>query len=97
MNTMNVNIGDVFKSSWGWEQTNVDFYQVTNLTAKGVKVREIAGREVDKGMLTGEVTPVKDAFRGGEQYHLLRDSGGTPAFRVNSFSSAYKTEWNKAH
>ena len=92
-----VAVGDVFKSSWGYGQTNVDFYQVTALTKKGVKVREIAGREVDKGMLTGETTPVKDAFTGEEKYHLLRDSGGTPAFRVNSFSSAFKTEWGKAH
>ena len=95
--TNNVNIGDVFVSSYGYDQTNNSYFQVTGLTPKGVKVREIAGNEVDKGMLTGETTPVKDAFTGEEKYHLLRDSGGTPAFRVNSFSSAFKTEWGKAH
>ena len=88
-----VQIGDVLCSSWGYDQTNCDFYQVTGLTAKGVKVRPINGHEVDKGMMTGETTPIKDSFCGPEEYHKLKGDW----FRVNSYSGASKTEWNKAH
>lgn len=35
------NIGDVFVNIWGWEQTNVDFYQVVKKTAKKLYFRAI--------------------------------------------------------
>jgi len=30
----NLNVGDVLVSSWGWEQTNVDFYKVVTVVSK---------------------------------------------------------------
>lgn len=39
-----VSVGDVFASSWGYEQTNVSFYQVVSVHGKKtVMVREIRG------------------------------------------------------
>jgi hypothetical protein len=35
-----VAVGDFFSSSWGYDQTNVDFYKVVGLTPKGVKVQK---------------------------------------------------------
>ena len=35
-----VEVGDFFSSSWGYDQTNVDFYKVVALTPKGVKVQK---------------------------------------------------------
>lgn len=35
-----VAVGDFFYSSWGYDQTNVDFYKVVGLTPKGVKVQK---------------------------------------------------------
>lgn len=35
-----VKVGDFFSSSWGYDQTNVDFYKVVALTPKGVKVQK---------------------------------------------------------
>ena len=32
-------VGDVLVSSWGYDQTNVDFYRVVSLTASGKSVR----------------------------------------------------------
>lgn len=34
-----VKVGDFFYSSWGYDQTNVDFYKVVGLTASGKSVR----------------------------------------------------------
>lgn len=37
-----VKVGDLFSSSWGYEQTNVDFFQVVALVgARSVRVREV--------------------------------------------------------
>ena len=35
-----VQVGDFFVNSWGYDQTNVDFYKVVGLTPKGVKVQK---------------------------------------------------------
>ena len=38
----NINVGDLFYSSWGYEQTNVDFFQVVELVGKSsVRVRQV--------------------------------------------------------
>jgi hypothetical protein len=44
--TCELKVGDVLHYSWGYDQTNCEFYQVVALTAKGVKIREIDGRQV---------------------------------------------------
>lgn len=41
-NKYGVKVGDIFSASWGWEQTNVDFFQVIALVGEtSVRVREV--------------------------------------------------------
>lgn len=35
-----VQVGDFFVSSWGYDQTNIDFYKVVGVTPKGVKIQK---------------------------------------------------------
>ena len=60
--------GDLFVASWGWEQTNVDAYQVVAKKGATVTLREVALRTIDgsEGFMCDRVVPVKDAFIGGE-------------------------------
>ena len=51
------NVGDILVSSWGYEQTNVDFYEITEARGKTVWLRRIAADSVDKGNMSGTVTP----------------------------------------
>lgn len=46
---MEVHVGDVFVSVWGYSMTLVDFYQVTKVskTGKSVNVRKLAYKVVD--------------------------------------------------
>ncbi len=37
----NFKVGQIFYNSWGYEQTNVDFYQVVKVTDKSVEFRAI--------------------------------------------------------
>jgi hypothetical protein len=64
----NVQVGDIFCYSWGWEQTNLDFYQVTEKkTAATIKVRPIYFESVETTSWASEnVKPVANDFRGDE-------------------------------
>ena len=56
-----VKIGDIFYSSWGYDQTNIDFYQVIAKTEKMVTARRIGANRVlaEHGYYK---TPLKDEF-----------------------------------
>lgn len=57
-------VGDVLKSTWGYDQQNVDFYQVVELIGKTmVKICQIAAEKTEQDM-TGTTTPVIDKFIG---------------------------------
>lgn len=68
-NVFGVKVGDIFSTSWGYEQTNNDFFQVIALVGKkSVRVREvnppIVRRDTVSGMaedrvykITGEILP----------------------------------------
>jgi len=58
--------GQIFFTSWGYDQTNVDFFQVVGRTQKTVKIQEIASRTVkdSEGMMCCYVEPVKNDFFG---------------------------------
>jgi hypothetical protein len=56
-------VGDILDVSWGYDQTNVNFYQVVAVRGKRtVDIREIASRVVDNNGPTTHVVAVKDAF-----------------------------------
>lgn len=61
----NHEIGDIYVASWGYDQTNVDFYQVIEKIGKRtVIVKELTQDMVQgsAGHMSGSVTPRKDDF-----------------------------------
>jgi hypothetical protein len=42
-----VEVGSIFVCSWGYDQTNVDFYKVVSRTAKSVKIQAWQGASVE--------------------------------------------------
>jgi hypothetical protein len=61
-------IGQVLYDSWGWEQTNIDFYQVVEVKPKSIKMQRIASKyassENQKGIssMAAYVEPVQNEF-----------------------------------
>ncbi len=49
----NWTVGDVVSYSWGYDQTNVDFFQVTRVSASSVWIREITQNSSDQGQAAG--------------------------------------------
>jgi hypothetical protein len=89
-----IKVGDIFCCSWGYEQTNVDFYQVVFKSTAGATVglREIACESVG---LTGNsmadhVIPRKDVFITNAPIikKRVQFSGGNPVLTMSSYSSA---------
>jgi len=88
-------LGDIIYSSWGYEQTNVNFYQVVKVTAKSIKVREI-GQEMEKGSMydhgmAHRTLAVKDAFLEKAEEFTLRVR---PEGRLSSRRSEYFSKWD---
>lgn len=79
-------IGDILYSSWGYDQTNVDFYQVTAVGDKSVKMRPIEQKVVSGSQGYDNVVAVPDHFSGPD---VLKRVGPNNVIRLNSYSSAY--------
>ena len=85
-------VGDILTRSWGYEQTNVDFYQVVELKEKMVKIREIDSvmPNGEEGFMTGYVIPIKDKFI-GEKISKRKVLVGN-VIKINNHAYAYM--WN---
>ncbi|HAP9351160.1 TPA: hypothetical protein IWJ17_002698, partial [Enterococcus faecium] len=56
-------VGDIFYSSWGYEQTNVTFWQIVKLTEKTAWFQPIQKKTVEHySSMSGKVVPMKDKF-----------------------------------
>lgn len=58
-------VGDILYYSWGYDQTNIDFFQVVEVGAKSVKVREIGGESFSRegySPMSGFMKATKDKF-----------------------------------
>ena len=55
-------VGDVYYTSWGYDQTNVDFYEVTDLRGKMVAFRAIGSEIVDGNGYQENVVPRKGHY-----------------------------------
>jgi hypothetical protein len=86
--------GDILYSSWGYDQTNVDFYQVTDvISSKEIVIRAIGKRVVSgKGTSTEKVMAEPNEFTGPAMRKRPQGSGLHVNVRLNSFSNAY--EWD---
>lgn len=94
-----VEIGDIYVASWGWEQTNVDFYEVVaKPSPKTVIIREIAcrtkeGSEISHGM-ADSVYPVRGAYIGEEMKKRISAYG---SIKINDCAYARPTDENRSH
>ena len=59
-------VEDILYSSWGYDQTNIDFYQVVEVKGKSVVIREIAAKSVEGSLyshgMADMVVPKKGVF-----------------------------------
>lgn len=85
-------VGDVVRSSWGYDQTNVNHYQITKLIGKRtVEVRELVEHKESTGDMSGRVAPVWGEFV-GEPMRRTVDKYGHVNILREKFGRARKIE-----
>ena len=62
-------VGDILYSSWGWEQTNIDFYQVIAIRGSAVDLRQLDQRTTEDSYMCGTTVPLPDVFKGKTHTH----------------------------
>jgi hypothetical protein len=87
-------VGDVLRSSWGYDQTNIDYYEVVELVGKcNVKVREIGAESVETGFMSGQCVPVAGSYIEGKAAKLCRVTPAGDSVKVRDWGVwAYKME-----
>jgi hypothetical protein len=86
----NVQIGDVFRCSWGYDQTNIDFYQVTQVKGSFVHIRPIAQMSEETLSMQGECVPMINEFIGDEMRKKVAMWNDEPSIKIYSFANAYR-------
>lgn len=66
-------VGTILYTCWGYEQTNVEFYQVVSKAGAYCEVREIAKRSQDTAYMQSEVTPKPNTFIGEPMRKKIMD------------------------
>ena len=70
-NLEGVHVGDLFYFTWGYEQTNVTFFQVVGLRGKHtVIMRQNQVNSAPYGYMCGLARPIRNQFKGEERYTM---------------------------
>lgn len=93
---MTINVGDIFVSTWGYDQTNKTFYQVIALTAKTAKLGKLKDERTYNGQaMTGEAMPIRDSYEKDAVFtKKIKQSayGGKPCFMIEKWE--YARPWD---
>lgn len=81
--------GDILYCSWGYDQTNIDFYQVVSVVGKAVVIREISKKTVREEQGADYVAAVPGRFIGSPLRKMPQGSGGSVYVKINSHQNAY--------
>lgn len=105
-----VKVGDIFFTSWGYDQTNVEFYKVVRCTDKTVWVQETgqvrSDHKYDYWKTSSNGEPLVRELRDWNSNELVKETApitqhkiqyageGKPAIKINSV--AYGWFWDGA-
>lgn len=82
-------VGDILYSSWGYDQTNVDFYEVTDVRGKEIVIREIAKKVTEGSQGADSVVPIPGKYTDAP---MRKRPGTGGSVSLSSFQSA--TKWD---
>ena len=90
-------VGDILYTSWGWEQTNIDFYKVLGLHGKkSISIVAIGENcNYDPYGMTGTKMPHPDTVSASSK--VLRGIYGFYGIKIESYSKAKKWDGEPKH
>jgi hypothetical protein len=77
--------GDILVASWGYEQTNVDFYEITDVVGKSVILREIESKEAGHS----HVVAIPGHFIGAPLRKIPQGTGNHLYVKISASTSAF--------
>ncbi len=86
--TSTIETGDVWRSIWGYDQTNVDFYEVTRVTKTTVtlvRLKQIKALDNDQNGITA---PLKGSYDGEPIRRRVKWYEGEPYAKLESYAMA---------
>lgn len=91
-------VGDILVASWGYDQTNTDYYQVVDVKGKFLYLREIGAKQTDGEHTSG----AKNSFKNDK---VLKRLAGINGVNIDSVIHAslwdgrpmYETPWGMGH
>lgn len=87
--------GTILYSAWGYDQTNVDFYEVVKATAKTVTLRQVKAERVNSEAWGTYTTTPKAGQYIGEPFRRTRAAWSERlAVAINSYANAYEWDGN---
>ena len=67
-------VGTILQSSWGYEQTNINFYKVVKKTDKSVQLMDLKSDVVERGDMCGKVVASDEFVEGCQPFRrMIRD------------------------
>lgn len=88
-NVKKTKVGDIYYSSWGYDQTNIDFYKIVARKGSRSFMLQAIGQTVDSnGSSQDLVMPYENSYKGRPVMKRM----GAYGFNLNSFSIA--TKWD---
>jgi hypothetical protein len=90
--TTTITPGTIFVSTWGYDQTNVDFYKVVRSTAASVWLQKVGQRVVEQTGYMSETVMPTDHEIGNVFRRKVSTFMGKAYASVNDYAGA--SEWN---
>jgi hypothetical protein len=87
-------VGDVLRHSWGYDQTNIDYYEVTALIGSTmVEIRKIGSEGFDTAWMQGESVPMKGHYVGKPMRRVAKN-GSVKIFDWGSWANKMMPDQN---
>lgn len=86
-----VQVGDVFRCSWGYDQTNIQYYEVIELKgSSGAVIRELAQERDEDAFMQGSCVPLVGEYIGEPMVKRIQAAyKGGASIKIYDFASAY--------
>jgi hypothetical protein len=83
-------VGEILYNSWGYDQTNIDFYEVVEVKGRSVMLRPVAGETTETGFMCGHKTPRPGEFCGEPMRKMIQF--GTRPYLAMKYGGLYPYE-----
>jgi alkanesulfonate monooxygenase SsuD/methylene tetrahydromethanopterin reductase-like flavin-dependent oxidoreductase (luciferase family) len=81
-------VGEILHTSWGYDQTNVEYFEIVAVKGKFVTLREIAQSRAETNFMQGTCVPLAGKYIG----EAIRRMGGKHGIKIDSVRTAFRSE-----